>query len=72
MSNFSKKRKKSKIILATNQKGFFIGKLLEKSELLVHIAKVSIKKWTTIDFISIRGQQNFKDNAEIKIENDKI
>ena len=32
---------------------------------------------TTIDFISIRGQQNFEDNAEInhieiKIENDKI
>ena len=32
---------------------------------------------TTIDFISIRGQQNFEDDAEtnpaeIKIENDKI
>ena len=32
---------------------------------------------TTIDFISIHGQQNFEDNAEInliqiKIENDKI
>ena len=32
---------------------------------------------TTIDFISMRGQQNFEDNAEInpmeiKIENEKI
>ena len=32
---------------------------------------------TTVDFISIRGQQNFEDDAEInhteiKIENDKI
>ena len=73
---------------------------MEKSELLVQIAKVSgqkietmdqklhafqlikiVKKRkvriTTIDFISIRGQQNFEDDAvinpiEIKIENDKI
>ena len=101
MINFSrKKRKKSKIISATNQKTFIIKKLTEKSKLSVQIAKVSRQKtettdqkihnfqlrktgekrkarMTTIDFISIRGQQNFEDNAEInlieiKIENDKI
>ena len=63
--------------MATNQKRFFIEKLSEKSELLVQIKKVSKKKQTTIDFISMRGQQNFEDDAEInpveiKIENDKI
>ena len=86
--------------MATNQKRFFIEKSMEKSELLVQIAKVTgqkietmdqkihafqlikiVKKRkgriTTIDFISIRGQQNFQDDAvinpiEIKIENDKI
>ena len=42
MSNFSeKKKKKPKIILATNQKRFFIKKLMEKSELSIQIAKVS-------------------------------
>ena len=73
---------------------------MEKSELLVQIAKVSknrierinqmvhnfqvtkigkkrMAKMTTTDFISIQGQQNFEDDAEInsmeiKIENDKI
>ena len=63
--------------MATDQKRFFIEKLSEKSELLVQIKKVSKKKQTTIDFISMRGQQNFEDDAEInpveiKIENDKI
>ena len=63
--------------MATNQKRFFIEKLSEKSELLVQIKKVSKKKQTTIDFINMRGQQNFEDDAEInpveiKIENDKI
>ena len=90
----------SKIILATNLKNIFIERPMEKSELLVYIAKVSRQKietndqkihnfqltkigekrkarMTTIDFISIRGQQNFEDDAEtnpveIKIENDKI
>ena len=101
MSNFSKKKKKkSKIISATNQKRFFTEKLTEKSELSVQIAKVRAKKietidqklhnfqlmktgkkvkarMTTIDFVSIRGQQNFDVEAkinliEIKIGNDKI
>ena len=63
--------------MATNQKRFFIEKWSEKSELSVQIKKVSKKKQTTIDFISMRGQQNFEDDAEInlveiKIENDKI
>ena len=86
--------------MATNQKRFFIKKLLEKSELSIQIAKVSrqeIKKMdqkihnfqltkiekkgkarmTTTYFISIRGQQNFEDVAEINpgeinIENGKI
>ena len=47
VSNFSKK--KSKIILATNQKILFIEKSTEKSELLVHIAKVSGQKIETTD-----------------------
>ena len=101
VSNFpEKKEKKSKIILATIQKRFFIKNSTEKNELLVQIAKVSRKKnettdhkvhnfqltkigkkrkarMTNIDFISIRGQQNFEDDAEInsieiKIENDRI
>ena len=86
--------------MATNQKRFFIERPMEKSELLVYIAKVSRQKietkdqkihnfqltkigkkrkarMTTIDFISIRGQQNFEDDAEINlveinIKNDKI
>ena len=50
MSNFSeKKKKKPKIILATNQKRFFIKKLMEKSELSVQIAKLSEKKIETTD-----------------------
>ena len=44
---------------------------------LTKIGEKRIAKMTTIDFISIRGQQNFEGNAEInpmevKIENDKI
>ena len=81
--------------MATNQKRFFIKKLMEKSELSVQIAKLSEKKiettdqkvhnfqltkfgkkrkarMTTIGFISIRGQQNFEDDAEINpVEKDK-
>ena len=43
---------------------------------LTKIGKKRKARMTTIDFISIRGQQNFEDNAEInqveiKIENDK-
>ena len=47
--SFSKKKKekKSKIILATNQKRFFIKKLTEKSEFLVQIANVSEKRIET-------------------------
>ena len=95
-----KKKKKSKIISAKNQKRFFVEKLMEKGELLVQIAKARGQKietmdqkihnfqltkirkkrkarMRTIDFISIRGQQNFKDDAEmnpveIKIEDNKI
>ena len=45
-----------------------------------HFTKIGKKRksrMTTIDFISIRGQQNFEDDVEInpveiKIENDKI
>ena len=94
------KKKKSKIISATNHKRFFIEKSTKKSELSVQIIKVNGKKietkdqkvqsfkltkigekrkarMTTIDFISIRGRQNFEDDAEInpiemKIENGKI
>ena len=45
VSNFSKtKERKFKIILATNQKRFFIEKSTEKSELLAQIAKVSGQK----------------------------
>ena len=101
VSNFSeKKRKKSKIISAANQKKKIYQKIDGKSELLVQIAKVSGQKiqtmdqkihnfqltktgekrkerMATIDFISIRGQQNFENDAEInpmekKIENDRI
>ena len=44
---------------------------------LTKIGKRRKVRMTTIDFISIRGQQNFEDDAEInpieiKIENDKI
>ena len=47
MSNFSdKKKKKSKIISATNQKRFYIKKSMEKS---VQIAKVSRRKIETRD-----------------------
>ena len=50
MSNFSKnKEKKSKIILATNQKRTFIKTSTEKSELSVGIAKVSGQKTETTD-----------------------
>ena len=47
----AKKGKKgiSKIILATNQKRFFIEKLMEKSKLLVQISTVSRKKIETTD-----------------------
>ena len=43
---------------------------------LTKIGEKRKARMTTIDFISIRGQQNFEDNAEInhveiKIENDK-
>ena len=47
-SNFSEKKKeKSKIISATNQKRFFIEKSTEKSKLSVQTAKVSGKKIET-------------------------
>ena len=52
MGNFlAKKGKKgiSKIILATNQKRFFIEKLMEKSKLLVQISTVSRKKIEATD-----------------------
>ena len=47
---------------------------------LTQIGKKRKARMATIDFISIRGQQNFEDNAEInqinpikiKIKNDKI
>ena len=56
---------------------------IEKMDQKIHnfqITKTGEKmkaRMTTIDFISIRGQQNFEDDAEInsikiKIENDKI
>ena len=95
-----KKGKKSKIISAKNQKRFFIGKPVKRSELSLEIAKVSGKPiettdkkvhniqlakigrkrktgMVTIDFVNIRGQQNFEQEAvinpiEIKIENDRI
>ena len=101
VSNFSEKKgKKSKIISAKNQKRFFIGKPVKRSELSLEIAKVSGKPiettdkkvhniqlakigrkrktgMVTIDFVNIRGQQNFEQEAvinpiEIKIENDRI
>ena len=50
MSNFpEKKRKKSKIISASNQKIFFIKKLAKKIELLVQIAKDGGQKVETTD-----------------------
>ena len=50
VSNFSEKKiKKPKIILATNQKRFFIKKSTEKSELLVQMAKVSRQKTDIMD-----------------------
>ena len=50
VSNFSeKKRKKSKIISAANQKKNFYQKIDGKSELLVQIAKVSGQKIQTTD-----------------------
>ena len=44
---------------------------------LIKVVEKRKARITTIDFISIRGQQNFEDDAvinpiEIKIENDKI
>ena len=44
-----KKQKKSRIILATDQKRFFIKKLTENSEFLVQIAKISGQKIETMD-----------------------
>ena len=59
------------------------GQKIEPTDQKIHnfqLMKIGGKRkerMTTIDFISIRGQQNFEDDAEInpieiKIENDKI
>ena len=59
------------------------GKKIKTTDQEVHnfqltkIGKKRKARMTTIDFISIRGQQNYEDNAEInpieiKIKNDKI